>query len=1318
MKLMCCGMPGINFQRNFQQRVTTSENGNEIESGSPEEFFEVEEIFSNAVDMLDGKVDDDSLKVHYNKLEQKDVRREGVDPHRFQECALNDGNKKQDVKVDSSIDAVKDIAVDDVNYKLNKMDSDTNAVKDIAVDEGDIKVGSVGFSIGLWWDIETKKVTEDVLGKLEYVEDIVNRDTVPLKKQRLETDISRPKPEKFLPPSKKWGGLFPKPASDSVLVKPKSKQLEPQGHPARQAKPNAISRWIPPNKGSYANSMHVLYPPSRHSSAPPTLSSTTAFLRKSKSGSNLKVSTGAMISNDVLFRHKSQKVDHVKASDSSKEISTSPIVPTSLHGLPQSVYIPHSNPQPSPPPAPPLPPPSPSPPRPLLVPQSMQENTSILPSLPSGDVSRLPFAASRSSLPPCTTTNVHTIGMVAQSPVAGPLLLPSPPLSISQTTTLVLLPPQHSSSRKSRYSLASTVLHSPPQTPPHPSSVRSLCTTQPSNEPSFHLQPPPTTPIKCAISPPIMHEVLSSPSLPLATPLCDSPSPLPPSLPPPVPTGHGPLPPPSLPPLPPFQYQALAPLPLPSPMPLLQVASSPPPLPPPFLQGFAYGHSRPPFPMPSCLSPLLAPLPSMFSSLIPPLVPPLLMSSALPSSPLSPLLVSSTPFHPPPPSSLSICTCPLSSASPSPPSISSTYSPTLPSMSSASSLPPLTPTSTSSAPFPPSPPPSLSMSSAPPHPQPSSMSSTLFPPSSPPFSTISVPPPSQPPPSMCSAPLPPLPLSLSSTTSATPTSPLPHSVSSAPLPPSPSPPSLTTTAPPPPLSAPPALVSSVPSPSPLLVSNAIPLPPLMSSAPPPPAHEIAATTSSPMHGAPRPPPPLPSPGGGAPPPGGGVPPPPPPPGGGAPGPPAPPGVPGGGPPPPPPGARGRGRGLSRSGAITTRKSSLKPLHWSKVSRAIKGSLWEELQRHGEPQIAPEFDVSELEKLFTAVVPKRARGGKGKGKSGGSKTDKVHLIDLRRANNTEIMLTKVKMPLPDMMAAVIAMDDTVLDVDQVENLIKFCPTKEEMELLKNYTDDKETLGKCEQYFLELMKVPRVESKLRVFSFKIQFRTQISEFRRSLETVNSACDEVRNSDKLKEIMKKILYLGNTLNQGTARGSAVGFKLDSLLKLTDTRAATSKMTLMHYLCKVLAEKNPTLLDFHLEFVSLEAAAKIHLKVLAEEMQAITKGLEKVKQELAASENDGPVSDVFRKTLKEFVSGAEAEAASVTNLYTEVGKNADSLAVYFGEDPARCPFEQVTTTILNFVRLFRKAHEENMKQAEVEQKKVEKEAETDKDKGTKEEE
>lgn len=41
------------------------------------------------------------------------------------------------------------------------------------------------------------------------------------------------------------------------------------------------------------------------------------------------------------------------------------------------------------------------------------------------------------------------------------------------------------------------------------------------------------------------------------------------------------------------------------------------------------------------------------------------------------------------------------------------------------------------------------------------------------------------------------------------------------------------------------------------------------------------------------------------------------------------------------------------------------------------------------------------------------------------------------------------------------------------------------------------------------------------------------------------------------------------------------------------------------------------------------------------------------------------------------------------------------------------VTATLLNFVRLFRKAHEENLKQAELERKKVQKEAEMENAKG-----
>ncbi|KAF2619573.1 hypothetical protein F2Q68_00039701, partial [Brassica cretica] len=181
--------------------------------------------------------------------------------------------------------------------------------------------------------------------------------------------------------------------------------------------------------------------------------------------------------------------------------------------------------------------------------------------------------------------------------------------------------------------------------------------------------------------------------------------------------------------------------------------------------------------------------------------------------------------------------------------------------------------------------------------------------------------------------------------------------------------------------------------------------------------------------------------------------------------------------------------------------------------------------------APEIDISELESLFSAASDTTAKKSTGR-RSSISKPEKVQLVDLRRANNCEIMLTKIKIPLPDMLSAVLALDSSVLDIDQVENLIKFCPTKEEMELLRNYTGGKEMLGKCEQFFLELMKVPRIEAKLRVFGFKITFASQAEDLKSCLTTINAATKEVKESAKLRQIMQTILTLGNALNQGTAR------------------------------------------------------------------------------------------------------------------------------------------------------------------------------------------
>ncbi|KAJ1431160.1 Tensin phosphatase, C2 domain [Sesbania bispinosa] len=682
----------------------------------------------------------------------------------------------------------------------------------------------------------------------------------------------------------------------------------------------------------------------------------------------------------------------------------------------------------------------------------------------------------------------------------------------------------------------------------------------------------------------------------------------------------------------------------------------------------------------------------------------------------------SPPPPPPPPpshnaSNISLLSPPPPPPPPPPPTIGHSAN-SAPSPPPPPPPPPPTPVTTGSAPPPPPPPPPgpVRTSSAPPPPPPpppgpvrtGSVRTGSAPPPPPPpppgpVRTSSVPPPPPPPPPGSvrtgSAPPPP------------PPPPGPARTGSAPPPPPPPPPGPARTglAPPPP---PP------PPPGPIRTGPAMPPPPppppgptRTGSVPPPPPPPGVRTGSTPPSPPPAPPgsvrlgsaPPAPKPPSA----------PPPPPGRGLSSVPPPPtaarapGV------PPPPGKAsattnvGRGRGTAGV-ANAPKKTLLKPLHWVKVARATKGSLWADSQKQDSESRAPEIDISELESLFSAASASDGSSTKGGGRRGTNinKPEKVQLVDLRRAYNCEIMLSKIKIPLPDMLNAVLALDSSVLDIDQVENLIKFCPTKEEMEMLKNYSGNKEMLGRCEQFFMELMKVPRVESKLRVFAFKITFSAQVSDLRLNLNTINDAAREVKESVKLRQIMQTILTLGNALNQGTARGSAVGFKLDSLLKLSDTRARNNKMTLMHYLCKLLAEKLPELLDFDKDLVHLEAASKIQLKALAEEMQAVSKGLEKVEQELTASENDGTISLGFRKVLKNFLIFAEADVRSLISLYSEVGRNADSLSQYFGEDPARCPFEQVTQILVVFVKMFNKSREENERQADAEKKKLEKEA------------
>lgn len=60
---------------------------------------------------------------------------------------------------------------------------------------------------------------------------------------------------------------------------------------------------------------------------------------------------------------------------------------------------------------------------------------------------------------------------------------------------------------------------------------------------------------------------------------------------------------------------------------------------------------------------------------------------------------------------------------------------------------------------------------------------------------------------------------------------------------------------------------------------------------------------------------------------------------------------------------------------------------------------------------------------------------------------------------------------------------------------------------------------------------------------------------------ACGKLKNSRVFLKLLEAVLKTGNRMNDGTYRGGAQAFKLDTLLKLADVRGTDGKTTLLHF-------------------------------------------------------------------------------------------------------------------------------------------------------------
>jgi hypothetical protein len=193
-----------------------------------------------------------------------------------------------------------------------------------------------------------------------------------------------------------------------------------------------------------------------------------------------------------------------------------------------------------------------------------------------------------------------------------------------------------------------------------------------------------------------------------------------------------------------------------------------------------------------------------------------------------------------------------------------------------------------------------------------------------------------------------------------------------------------------------------------------------------------------------------------------------------------------------------------------------------------------------------------------------------------------------------------------------MDSDVLSLEIANTLLKLAPSDEEVEMLNGYTADVDTLGRVEQFLLQLMSVTDFASRLRCLICEARFEDNLDSIAERLTTLQTAIQELEDSVWFRRLLELVLGIGNYLNGGTPRGRAHGFKLDSLVKLATIKSVDSKNTLIHYLAELVNNREAELLDVGEELTHSKQAMRVSGSQLNADMRELVKGVKLVEEQL----------------------------------------------------------------------------------------------------------
>jgi len=196
----------------------------------------------------------------------------------------------------------------------------------------------------------------------------------------------------------------------------------------------------------------------------------------------------------------------------------------------------------------------------------------------------------------------------------------------------------------------------------------------------------------------------------------------------------------------------------------------------------------------------------------------------------------------------------------------------------------------------------------------------------------------------------------------------------------------------------------------------------------------------------------------------------------------------------------------------------------------------------------------------------------------------------------------------------------------------------------------------------MDIPRLAQRLECFVYKREFDAKIAELKEDIKKVVLCVREIRGSSKFAAILKFVLVLGNYLNAGGFSGNAFGYKLSSILKLSDTKSVNGKFTLLHYLAGLTAEKMPECLQLSEDLPHLIDGTGERINTISGEFNKVKKDMGMLEEEL--KEMAKYPEDPFNLIMNNFVTKANEQISKLDTAVTTMTNDFNNLTIYLGED------------------------------------------------------